>query len=292
MFGIIKSIIVLFLGFTVFLFSGSLLADDKQKEKISFSVASLDGTYVMASTGAGGTVGPEALFGVLKFEGDGSFVGSLENNTGVFLGQRTVTSYDVLGTYDITDVGRGTLDLRNIPGLGEAIFVTTQTQILNRKIIATEISFVTRERSASGNTISGKIVRRTYDGELGAEAMTGDFGFVNSGLGGVAPGIALGDVNWDAKTGIVKGDFTISAVDPSGERVLFDFFSGGPYTPDNKNDGTGTTFSDTTGGSSHYVVTKVKAFHGKLVAEEIFFVPEFLDPLGNFSPAFMTRISN
>ncbi len=276
----------------VLLLSFNTMADDIEDEKKhAFSLFNLNGTYVMASTGVGGSVGPEALFGVLYFEGDGTFSGTLDNNTGSFFGQRIVTSYEVQGTYGITNKGQGTLHIMGIPGIDSAIFMVTQTKRHGKKINITDLSFVTHELSESGNTIKGKIVRRMHKGDIDSEAMTGDFGFVNSGHGGVAPGIALGNVNWDAGTGIVKGDFTISAVDPSGNRVLFDFFSGGPYTPNDQSDGTGTTFSETTGGSSHYVVTKVMKLHGKVAAKEIFFVPEFLDPIGNFSPAFMSRIS-
>ncbi len=287
-----KTICITVFEIVVLLLSFNTMADDIENEgKHTFSLFNLDGTYVMASTGVGGPVGPEALFGVLYFEGDGTFSGTLDNNTGSFFGQRIITSYEVQGTYDIADKGQGTLHILGIPGIDSAIFMITETKRHGEKINITDLSFVTHELSESGNTIKGKIVRRMHEGDIDSKTMTGDFGFVSSGIGAIAPGIVLGNVNWDADTGIVKGDFTMSAIAPSGNRVLFDFFSGGPYTPNNQNDGTGTTFSETTGGSSHYIVTKVIKLHGKLAAEEIFFIPEFLDPIGNFSPAFMSRIS-
>ncbi|GAB4194901.1 MAG: hypothetical protein Tsb002_26850 [Wenzhouxiangellaceae bacterium] len=255
----------------------------------NLSTESVDGVYVMTATGDNSPFGPEALFGVLEFDGEGNFSGDLENNTGPSLGAREVETFSTSGTVEVTARGMGNLTISGVPGLETASLIVTDTRILGRRIIATKLSFTLQQASASGNTITGQLTRRQFSAPLPPEALTGNYGFVNKGLGGLTTGTAIGDVNWDHETSIVAGDFVFSAVDPTGQPVVVEFFSAGPFTPSGDADGTGTTFSNTTGGSSHYVVTEVTRIRGRVVAKEIFFVPEFLDGVGNFSPALMRR---
>lgn len=255
----------------------------------NLSTESVEGVYVMAATGDNGPFGPEALFGILHFDGEGRYGGELDNNTGPFLGARDVETFSASGTIEITARGMGSLTIDGVPGLETASLVVTDTEQKGGDVIATRLSFTLQQSSATGNTITGELKRRRFSKPLPPEALTGDYGFVNEGMGGLTTGTAVGDVNWNHETRIVAGDFVFSAVDPTGQPVIVEFFSGGPFTPSGEADGAGTTFSNTTGGSSHYVVTEVMRARDRVVAKEIFFVPEFLDGVGNFSPAFMRR---
>jgi len=263
--------------------------DDHSKKERMFSMASLKGEYVLIANGDGGEVGPEAIFGILQFNGKGEFNGQLVLNSGPAMSDRQVVDFEVSGVYSVANIGRGTLDMDQ----ESFIFSVANSKYKNGVLLATKISFVMDRLSQTGNVVTG-IIKKRHDKQLNnfnISSMDGDYGFINFGRGGTSPGIAIGNVNWNSDTEIVSGDFTVNIPgSESGSRVLFDFFSSGPYTV-NQN-GLGSTFSDTTGGSSRFLVTEATVEDGAVTAEEILFIPQFLDPVGNFSPAFITRIKN
>jgi len=253
-----------------------------------FTPKSLKGEYVLIGKGDSQFTGPETVTGVIKFDGENNFSGNLSSNTGAALGERVANGFSISGTYSIEKSGRGVVIVSETNE--SSIFVVTQADYKSGVKKASTISFVMDSLSASGNLISGFIKSRERKHDYKMESLNGDYGFINEGLGGLDNAISVGNVNFSAKTSIVGGDFTINVpvVPGQNERMLFDFFSAGPYTVNS--DGTGTTFSETTGGSSRFIITKSESHKGRERATEIYFVPEFLDPVGNFSPAYMTRI--
>lgn len=274
----------------VLFISQSVSASDEKHEDKYLTANSLMGEYVLIATGDSGNSGPESLTGVLRFNGNNNFTGVLISNKGASLGDRVSNTVGINGTYTIETFGRGVLNITNFNE--SAIFIVTETEFNGGLKKATAISFVFDSLSESGNLISGVIKQRKRKYDYNNRSLDGDYAFISNPMGGLDDAIAIGNVNFNSKISSVEGSFTINlpVVPKEDVRFLFDFLSAGPYLVNP--DGTGTTISETTGGSSRFIVTRSEKYMGRERAIEIYFVPEFLDPVGNFNPSYMTRIDS
>lgn len=262
-------------------FHGRSIYDQDYSEK------SLFGEYVMVAEGKGGS-GPEAVFGVVTFDGHGGVAGSVVINTGLDAQPRSIAEVDISGQYSVEAIGEGSLGFD--AGFSSAIYVVRDSSIFRGRKIATEIAFVADGLTASGNVLKGYLKRRMRHRDFSESSVAGNYGLINEGFGGQGQGISVGVVTWEEDSNYIFGDFTGSFPGASAdERSIIKFFSGGPYSINA--DGSGITLSDTTGGQSHYLITETEWYRGKLLAKEIYFAVEFLDPFGNWSPATMNRIS-
>lgn len=297
-FRLINVIAIAMLSFGVMALSDvkSALPNSKAKKEIAFNKDSIKGNYSFNAIGAGGA-GTEACFGVFTFDGKGNAVARLINNFGLNKKERDVFESELSGTYSVDNTGEGVVFFdsgqeanllitkvkNNIGGI-----VTNTKQVK----IAKEINFVRKNLGSFGDFITGVLKKLPDKGVFTNKSLEGTYAFVGFGYGGVAPSTITGTVNFNAQTEVVEGDFiaNLPGIEPN-ERILFEFFSSGPFQV--TKDGIGEAISVTTGGSSRFVINTAKTKNGYLnMAEEIFFVPGFLDGAKNFSPAIMTRISD
>jgi hypothetical protein len=277
------------------------LGEDEEggaSDQLPFTVGSIAGTYASTNIGSGGQF-PVADVGVFTFDGAGKFSGYANVNleTGDFR-QRQVFQSPVTGTYRVAGDGTGTTNAELTLPDGTTRQTSTHFMITKVKAqagqrIATEFKVVFDNLSFTAGNVDVAVLQKIPSGGFSKASLIGTYGFQVTGHGGWLPTADAGMITFDG-----QGNATVyfNQNIPGGENIpgtpgtpFFQrqVFSGNvSFTYEVNTDGTGQ--SDV----AHFVITQAKMIDNKLVATEVFFVADDVDPFtGNLLTTIATRLS-
>lgn len=250
-----------------------------------FVAASLRGNYAVARIGYGGQT-QSAAIGVLRFDGAGSWTGSIVANVpGAMFGQRAQLVCTMDGAYSLHESGSGfgtttgTLTAENGVSMPfDATFLVSRAEPREGVNQVQELWLM--EDAADRLTGSVHMIqgfRHPDEGAFSLASFSGVYAGPGISRGGRTPASALGlgAVHFDGSGGFTGVDLQNLAESLFSERrtVTFDT-EAAQYTVNP--DGTGMIIAP--GGQAHLVVTQAQVEGDVKVALEYFFVTNDLHP--------------
>lgn len=263
--------------------------DDVFPSTSGFSAASIMGSYASTNIGRGGQA-PVSDVGVFNFDGQGNFWGVVDVNLpGESFNQRQIFRSEFTGSYVVNADGTGTTRTSFTLPDGStretgSIFVITDFNIRSGQKIAKEFTLISNDLSSTSGNLDVATLHQIPSGGFENASLKGTYGFYTVGHGGESPTADAGLTTFDGEGSSViyfnqniPGEFF-------GQREIF---SGSVTVSYDVNpDGTGT--SDV----ASFVITDAKRIDGELIATEVFFIANGLDPFtGNLQTTLAKRLS-
>lgn len=262
-----------------------------------FATASLKGNYAIYCVPEGGHA-QSASIGVVSFDGNGRFSGSMMTNLpAVRFGERMQLEASLEGTYTVDDNGSGfgslTATSTTADGVRQditAVLLISRAEVVGGAKIAQEASIMVDAVDPRTGGLSIILASRHPDeGEFSLGSFSGTYGGPGWGRGGQTPSsaIGIGAVHFDG-----NGNFT--AVDVQNlpgatfleRRRLSQDTPNGQYTLGK--DGRGMVSRE--GAHAHFVVTKAKVSGNvRIVLEYFFITDDLVPPTGNLVTTIVTK---
>ncbi len=248
-----------------------------------FNNASLVGTFAFELIGRGGS-SPLADVGLATFDGRGrSTVYSNQNIPGEFFGDREIRSRTFDVGYSVNPDGTG--------DGGAAYFVITEAKRQGEKLVATEVTLISKELDQETGSLQTTVSKRISPnpnpnaGGFTKNSISGQYAATVIGRGSQVPQSTAAVLAFDGSGQFSgKGMINLPGI-LYGERRFVEAPFVGTYTV--KANGTGTTLD---GGEAIFVITDTDRINGVKVATEFALLVKDLQPTGNLMTATFTRL--
>lgn len=247
----------------------------------------VNGTYALTFAAHGGDA-PLATFGVVRFDGAGSVIGSLtESRPGMSYGVREIVTMPLEGAYAVETNGLGTIRLSG-SAEPDAHLALRDVAAISGRLVARGLALVFRavhERTGAVRAAVG--FRHPDEAVFDARSLRGRYNGQAVSTGGETPVAGLGMLTYDGAGRFRETNISNVRGDSFRERRFVPGSDEGLYTV--ASDGTGTVAD----GGLLFVITRARGEGGLALAEEYaFFVRELVPTIGALVTGITRRVSD